>query len=281
MTRLLARLAGLAALMLLPGGIAPAAVPSPAAPERARLTILYDNTTAREGVQGDWGFACLIEGMGPTILFDTGTKPEILLANIQALKVDLGRVDAIVISHLHGDHTGGLLAALEKRPNVKLYVPAAIASVPDSAYDRSRVPSLARLSRPETTIIQVDGPVEIGPGIRLTGPIVGPNGIPEVGLLLETRSGGMLVTGCAHPGIVLMTRRAAAQRSKPVEAVLGGFHLNATPPDEVRSIIADMKAAGVVRCGATHCTGDAAIAQFRAAFGTGYIPLGVGRVIDL
>jgi 7,8-dihydropterin-6-yl-methyl-4-(beta-D-ribofuranosyl)aminobenzene 5'-phosphate synthase len=273
-------LAALAVFLLVPTGVALSADQAPVSDGPARLTILYDNTTAREGVQGDWGFACLIEGMGKTILFDTGTKPEILLANLQALKVDLGQVDAIVISHLHGDHTGGLLAALEKRPGVALYVPSAIVSVPESAYERGRVPSLARLSRPDTKIIQVDGPVEVCPGVRLTGQIVGPNLIPEVALLLETRSGGTLVTGCAHPGVVLMTRRAAALRGKPVEAVIGGFHLNQTPETEVRSIIADMKAAGVVRCGATHCTGDAAIAQFRAAFGTDYIPLGVGRVID-
>lgn len=239
-------------------------------------------TTQRPGRVGEenWGFACLIEGMGKNILFDTGTKPEILLANIQALGVDLRRVDAIVISHLHGDHMGGLLAALEKRPGVTLYVPAAIVSVPESAYERSRVPSLTRLTRPETRIVQVDRPVDICPGVRLTGQIAGPNSIPEVGLLLETEAGGTLITGCAHPGIVLMVQRAAALRGKPVETVIGGFHLNATPPEEVRAIIAAMKAAGVVRCGATHCTGDPAIAQFRQAFGADYIPMGVGRIIE-
>jgi 7,8-dihydropterin-6-yl-methyl-4-(beta-D-ribofuranosyl)aminobenzene 5'-phosphate synthase len=254
-------------------GPAPA-IAAPAVP--ARLTILYDNTTARDGVASDWGFACLIEGLGKTILFDSGTKPEILMGNIKALGIDLGRIDVIVISHLHGDHMGGLTAVLEKRPGVTLYVPAAIAGLIDS--DGS--PALKKFSRRETTVVQVDKPVDICPGARLTGQIIGPNGIPEVGLLLETKAGGTLVTGCAHPGIVNIVRRTAAWRGKPVEAVIGGFHLMQTPAKEVEQIIADMKAAGVIRCGATHCTGEAAIGLFRTSFGANFIPLGVGRTVD-
>jgi 7,8-dihydropterin-6-yl-methyl-4-(beta-D-ribofuranosyl)aminobenzene 5'-phosphate synthase len=255
-----------------------AAAPIPAS--QARLTILYDNTTAREGVQSDWGFACLIEGLGKTVLFDTGTKPEILLANCQALGVDLQKVDVIAISHPHGDHMGGLLSVLEKHPAVALYIPAALALISESTAKSAGIPPLAKLAGPGTKIVQVDKSVEICPGIRLTGQIVGANLIPEIGLLLETKSGGMLITGCAHPGIVDIVRKAAAWRGKPIEAVIGGFHLMQTPEADVKKIIADMKTAGVVRCGATHCTGDAAIALFKAAFGPAFIPLGVGRVIE-
>ena len=260
---------------LLAGG---SAFPSaePASIEKARLTILYDNTTARDGVKADWGFACLIEGMAKTILFDTGTDPAILWGNAQALGLDLGRVDAIVISHLHGDHTGGLISVLEKRPGVTVYIPAVIAVLPESTGQLT----LKKISRPETTIVQVLKPVDICPGVRLTGQFIGPNLIPEVSLLLETKAGEMLITGCAHPGIVNIVRRTATWRGKPVEVVIGGFHLNQTPEPDVLRIIADMKAAGVVRCGASHCTGDPAIALFRTAFGEAFITLGVGRTID-
>ncbi|MCX6559881.1 MAG: MBL fold metallo-hydrolase [Candidatus Aminicenantes bacterium] len=255
-----------------------ASAPIPAG--QARLTILYDNTTAREGVQSDWGFACLIEGLRKTILFDTGTKPEILLANCKALAIDLNKVDAIVISHPHADHMGGLLAVLEKHSAVTLYIPAALALISESAARSAGIPTLAKLAFLGTKIIQVDKPVEICPGARLTSQIVGANLIPEIGLLLETKAGGMLITGCAHPGIVDIVRKAAAWRGKPIEAVVGGFHLMQTSEADVKKIIADMKAAGVVRCGATHCTGAAAIALFRTAFGAEFIPLGVGRVIE-
>lgn len=281
MTRLLARLAGLAALLIIPGGASTALAPAPVASEPARLTILYDNTTARDGVRADWGFACLIEGMGQTVLFDTGTKPDILLANAAALGVDFGRVDAIVISHPHGDHMGGLLEVLKRRPAVNLYVPAALASIPEAAAKSAGIPTPAGLERPGTKVIQVQEPVEICPGVRVTRQFVGSNRIPEMGLLLETGTGGMLVLGCAHPGVADMVRQAAAWRGRPIESVVGGFHLMQTGEADVRRIIADLKAAGVVRCGATHCTGEAAIALFRESFGAGFMPLGVGRVIDL
>ncbi len=262
------------------GFFSPAPVLSSVQDGKARLTILYDNTTARDGVAGDWGFACLIEGLGKTVLFDTGTKPEILIANAKALGVDFGGVDAIVISHPHGDHMGGLLTVLGQHPDVALYVPAALANVPETTAERSGIPTLAKLERPGTKIVRVDEPVAICPGIRVTRQFIGSNLIPEIGLLLETKAGGMLVLGCAHPGVADMVRGAAAWRGKPIEAVIGGFHLMATSEADVLKIITDMKAAGVIRCGATHCTGDAAIALFRTAFGTDFIPLGVGRVIE-
>jgi 7,8-dihydropterin-6-yl-methyl-4-(beta-D-ribofuranosyl)aminobenzene 5'-phosphate synthase len=63
--------------------------------------------------------------------------------------------------------------------------------------------------------------------------------------------------------------------------VLGGFHLSQTPPAAVEAIIARSKSLGVQRVGATHCTGDAAIATFRKAFGDGFVELGVGRRIQM
>ncbi|HCS49295.1 MAG TPA: hypothetical protein DIW61_13985 [Candidatus Aminicenantes bacterium] len=77
----------------------------------------------KEGTKPDWGFSCLIEGTEKTILFDTGTQPQILMHNVGVLGVDLKKVDEIVISHGHDDHTGGLTAVLEKNPNVTVFFP--------------------------------------------------------------------------------------------------------------------------------------------------------------
>jgi len=267
-------LAVLAATFILAGSfVAPAA---PAPEQTPRLTVLYDNTAAAPGLQADWGFACLIEGMDKTILFDTGTKPGILQSNVKALGVDLKNVEAIVISHLHGDHTGGLESVLNANPRVTLYMPAALSEMPEKA----RLSAVGSLNRPGTTVVLVDKPMDVCPGVHLTGQLSGPPRIPEVALWLEKGTECVLITGCAHPGIVDVVRKATELSEKHMDAVLGGFHLMQTPAAEVERIIADMKAAGVRRCGATHCTGEAAIALFRTAFGPDFIPLGVGRKID-
>ena len=72
-----------------------------------RLTILGDNAVTRPGVKAVWGFACLVEARGHTVLFDTGADPAVLKENLAALEVSPARIEAVVISHVHGDHTWG------------------------------------------------------------------------------------------------------------------------------------------------------------------------------
>ena len=75
-------------------------------PDGIRVTVLYDNYIHAEGTRADWGFSCLVEGMEKTILFDTGTRPDVLWHNIGKLNIDISRIEQIVLSHEHGDHTG-------------------------------------------------------------------------------------------------------------------------------------------------------------------------------
>ena len=77
------------------------------------VTIIYDNLPHDDRLETDWGFAALIETDGGTILFDTGTQGPMFMRNLRALGKDPSSVDAIVISHAHGDHTGGLGAFFE------------------------------------------------------------------------------------------------------------------------------------------------------------------------
>ena len=81
--------------------------------ERFRLTIVYDNNPSDERLVTAWGFGCYINADNVTILFDTGGDPEILLKNMAELNLDLKSIDVIVLSHIHGDHVGGLFGFLE------------------------------------------------------------------------------------------------------------------------------------------------------------------------
>ncbi|MGB9005448.1 MAG: MBL fold metallo-hydrolase [Candidatus Aminicenantales bacterium] len=240
-----------------------------APPERTfRFTILYDNYLHQEGTRADWGFSCLIEGTEKTILFDTGTQPQILMHNISVLNVDLKKVELVVISHNHGDHTGGLPAVLERNPNVTVYFPI---SFPEG-FGR-RVENLKAKAQ------TVDKPVEICRNVYLTGEMG--DKIKEQSLIVDSPRGLIIVTGCSHQGIVNILERAKEILDKPIYLVFGGFHLGNNSDAELQEIIARFKELKVEKCGATHCTGDKAIGLFRKAFGEGFVPMGTGKVIEI
>jgi 7,8-dihydropterin-6-yl-methyl-4-(beta-D-ribofuranosyl)aminobenzene 5'-phosphate synthase len=88
-----------------------------------RITILYDAFGPPSSLKMDWGFAALIEYNGRRILFDTGNNAKIFEHNVNQLNVDLTRLDAVVISHRHGDHTSGLSHLVRVNPSVKIYAP--------------------------------------------------------------------------------------------------------------------------------------------------------------
>jgi 7,8-dihydropterin-6-yl-methyl-4-(beta-D-ribofuranosyl)aminobenzene 5'-phosphate synthase len=231
------------------------------------LTVLFDNLTEEEGLQTGWGFAALLETPGHTVLFDTGADGEALLHNMDAMGVNPSRIEAIVISHAHGDHTNGMSALLELGIRPKLYV---LAAFPGEAVNAFAGPLEPILTEPGQEIV---------PGVRTTGRIG--ESIPEQGLILETRDGPVVLTGCAHPGPTAMVARAEELSGQRVFGLLGGLHLYQTPAEEVASIISTLKEQGVEMAGATHCTGPEAMAAFQEAFGEGYVPMGVGRVIRL
>lgn len=230
------------------------------------LTILYDNYVHTPGTKADWGFACLVEGGEKTILFDTGTKPEILMHNVSYLKVDIGKIDAIAISHNHGDHTGGLFTVLKKRPAIPVYMPESFSGV-----------YIEKAKAYKSKVIPVKEPAKICARIYHTGEMG--EQIPELSLILDTAKGLVLVQGCSHPGIVEMITRAKQFMKKDIYMVLGGFHLMRKSDAELKQIIEGFKKLGVRKVGATHCTGDRAIAAFKRAYGKDYIPIGVGKTL--
>jgi 7,8-dihydropterin-6-yl-methyl-4-(beta-D-ribofuranosyl)aminobenzene 5'-phosphate synthase len=233
-----------------------------------KFTILYDNYLHKEGTETDWGFSCLIEGTEKTILFDTGTQPNILMHNVKTMNVDLKKVEQIVITHDHGDHTGGLFEVLKINPDVSVYLPVSFPST-----------FVRKVEQHKAHVKNVDDPVEICENVFLTGEM-GVR-IKEQSLIINTQRGLVIVTGCSHQGIVNILKRAKKIMDKPIYLVFGGFHLGNTPGSDLKKIIQNFKELGVEKCGATHCTGDKAIGMFKKAFGENYIPMGTGKVFEI
>ena len=231
----------------------------------SRLTILFDNTAFDEQLKADWGFAALVEYGNHTLLFDTGANGNILLDNMRQLGVKPESIEAIVLSHEHYDHTAGLQALLDTGIRPTIYVPSAFPN------------TFKKQVRSQTKLVEVTDALMILPGIYVTRPI-GP--IVEQALALKTPEGTVIITGCAHPGIVNMVRQAQEVVPGKVSLLIGGFHLlEIADKKKLKSIIAELRQLGVERVMPTHCTGNAAISLFRTEFGKNCLDGGVGRTI--
>lgn len=240
------------------------------------FTVVYDNNAYEDRLQTAWGFACWVETEGTTeettaetsaVLFDTGGDGARLLGNMSKLGLDPQDIDAVVLSHAHGDHTGGLGALLGTGVKPTVYVPASF-----SASFKSDV-------RSHTDVVEVTDPMEVAPGVYSTGEVDG--GIIEQALAVETEDGLVVVTGCAHPGVAKMVRRARESFGDEVALVMGGFHLGGASRGRVRRIIGDFREMGVQRVAPCHCTGDSARRMFSDAFGDAYVPAGAGWSVSL
>jgi 7,8-dihydropterin-6-yl-methyl-4-(beta-D-ribofuranosyl)aminobenzene 5'-phosphate synthase len=230
------------------------------------LTIVYDNNAYDPHLRTAWGFSCLIEYQEQVVLFDTGGDSLTLLANMATLGIDPVQIEAVVLSHIHGDHTGGLSGLLPMADDdLPVFVPQ---SFPARFKDAVRA---------RAQLVEVDGPREIGEGMYTTGEMGA--GIIEQSLMVETDEGLVVITGCAHPGIVDIVRQARTLSDDEVYLVLGGFHLGGKSRKQIEGILSEFRRLGVRKVAPCHCTGEQAIRMFRQEYGEDFIQAGVGKVV--
>ncbi len=229
------------------------------------ITILYENTLSEPDLTAGWGFAALIEYGEHILLFDTGADGQALLGNMAALGIDPLDIEAIVLSHGHRDHTGGLSALLATGVQPEVYL---LPSFPSSVKQRIAHTATVIETVPNQLIIE---------GIFTTGEMGGET--PEQAIAIATDRGLVVLTGCAHPGIVAVVERIKETSVQPVYLVLGGFHLGDTSLAEIASIVQEFHRLGVGRVGPCHCTGEQAITAFVDAYGDNYVQIGTGTII--
>jgi 7,8-dihydropterin-6-yl-methyl-4-(beta-D-ribofuranosyl)aminobenzene 5'-phosphate synthase len=211
-----------------------------------KITILYDNTLFQNNLKPDWGFSCLAEAHGRTILFDTGANGDILLENMEKLKIQPSSVDDIFISHAHFDHIGGLSSFLHRNSRVTVFVPVSLRGV-----------------RNAKKVIHVDTPMTLYENFYSTGEL---EEIEQV-MAVKTAKGLVLIVGCSHPDMKNIMD-TASQFGK-IYAIVGGLHgFNDYELFKNLDVICP-----------THCTQH--IAEIKALYPEKVIDGGVGKIIEL
>ena len=263
----------------------------------ARITILSTMLADTKGV-GEWGFAALVEADGHRLLFDTGARPDTVLANARELGVDLSGVTDVILSHHHGDHTGGLLplrrALMKDHPRAlsRCYVGRGIFLPRPREGGRDANETLALKAPYEATggrFVEVGEPTQVGLGVWLTGPVsrkhpernwsgrgqvrtaggLAEDTVPEdMSLVLDTERGLVVVSGCGHAGVINTLEFARERiREAPVFAVVGGLHLFDADRATLDWTADKLRGMGLGHLLGAHCTGIEAVYVLRSRLG--------------
>ena len=238
------------------------------AAKQIKITIVFDNYAYLGGFPTLWGFSCFVETGETTFLFDTGSNGRVLLRNMEKLDVDLKKAEALILSHPHWDHIGGVDSVLEAHPNLHLYVPDSLSKHLIRDLDAQSL---------GVTVIDSE-PQKILPSTYTTGTM---GNIGEQSTIIDTDKGLIVITGCAHPGISHIAARAIEILRKPIYLLMGGFHLMYDNPEQINEVTETLDALGVQYVCPTHCSGDLAISMFREYFGERYFQGGTGRTLML
>lgn len=280
---------------LVPSPPAPAQTGKRAAQQVKALKITVLSTMLADGdALGEWGYSALVEADGRKFLFDTGMHPDVVLANARTLRIDLSQVEDVVISHNHGDHTGGLLTLRRElmKQNPKAMSRVHVAPGIFDARLRADGSDSNGLSPLKTAFEALGGrfvvhpkPTQLAPGLWFTGPVPrthpernwsgnsklqtasGPaeDNVPEdSSLVFATAEGLVVLTGCGHAGIVNISGYARSTIAPaPVFAVVGGTHLFAKGDDVLAWSAAKLKEHGLKYLLGGHCTGIEATYRLR------------------
>ena len=263
---------------------------------KLKITTL-STMLADEGI-GEWGYAALVEVDGHRILFDTGARPRTVLENARELGIDLSSVEDVVLSHNHGDHTGGLLTLrreLQKQSPLALsrahvgediFTPRLNARGVDA---NGLLPDKTAYEATGARFVQHARATEIFPGVWLTGPVPRvhpeksygagltlklasgdvPDTIPEdSSLVIVSESGLIVLSGCGHAGIVNIAEHARSLAAgAPLLAVIGGLHTFDASDETLAWTARQLKGFGVRYLLAGHCTGIEATYRLRQDLG--------------
>lgn len=271
-----------------------------------RITVLVENSVHRPGLVAEHGLSFHIQCGERSLLFDAG-QTDLAVINAETLRLPLDRVEAIVLSHGHYDHTGGVPAMLEVVPEARVYLhPAAF----EKKFSQSSGQSLPigmsdcvsnAIRRRAVGFIETLGRNEVMEGVFVTGEIPrttsyeDPGGaffldrggtcrdplLDDQALVIDLGRSVVLLLGCAHSGVAnTLDHVWHLTGGKPVNALIGGLHLGSASEERMLRTIARLRDTQLEILAPAHCTGSAATAGLWQAFPDICRPTGVGTVFE-
>jgi len=257
------------------------------------VTVLVENASDRTDLGSEHGLAYWIEWGDRRVMFDTG-QSDLVMRNARVLGIDVSRAEAIVLSHGHYDHTGGLGAVLGEAREAKVFIHRAGLEAKYSRHgDGSRhavgMPQSSRdaLARHVGEQTLMEGPTEIVKGLHATGAVPRETGYEDTGgafyldeactredpllddqaLYFSCSEGTVVVLGCAHAGVVnTLEYVQRLTEGEPIFAVVGGMHLHSASAGRLKATVEAIRELKVQLIAPAHCTGLGATTLLREEF---------------
>lgn len=264
-------------------------------PGELRVTCLVDNTAELSSeLWAEHGSAFLVEAAGNKVLFDTGQSGDVLAHNLSALNKDLRGLSAIVLSHGHYDHSGGLDRVLSMVEGVEVVAHPAILDERIARSERGPqksvgIPFSRQHLEARCRLRLAKESVEVAPGILTTGQVPRGSGpeprdprllvrhgeqlvadslLDDLSLVLRTRTGLVILLGCCHAGLINTLEHIKTTFSSEILAILGGTHLANVVDSTLRETVTAVKERyGVQYAYVGHCSGTRGLLAFAEIFG--------------